>query len=169
MNCRNRAGLSCPSDIQAESWFHHAVTVDLLTTGIDVPEICNIVFLRRINSRILYDQMIGRATRLCDEIGKETFRIFDAVQIYDALQNMTAMKPVVVDSKISFTQLTWESVIVVGDDERALVPDQLIAKLQRKKRHLSDSDKAEFETVTGMKPDKFIHKLRRMQHPDVPK
>src|SRR5690606_32466278 len=35
------------------------VTVDLLTTGIDVPSICNLVFLRRVRSRILYDQMIG--------------------------------------------------------------------------------------------------------------
>ena len=52
-----------------------AVTVDLLTTGIDVPEICNVVFLRRVNSRILFDQMLGRATRLCPEIGKEVFRI----------------------------------------------------------------------------------------------
>lgn len=33
-----------------------AVTVDLLTTGVDVPEICNLVFLRRVNSRILFDQ-----------------------------------------------------------------------------------------------------------------
>ena len=63
-----------------------AVTVDLLTTGVDVPEICNLVFLRRVNSRILFDQMLGRATRLCEEIGKETFRIFDAVKIYEALQ-----------------------------------------------------------------------------------
>jgi type I restriction enzyme R subunit len=53
------------------------VTVDLLTTGIDVPAITNLVFVRRVNSRILYDQMIGRATRRCDEIGKEYFRIFD--------------------------------------------------------------------------------------------
>ena len=58
-----------------------AVTVDLLTTGIDVPEICNLVFLRSVNSRILFDQMLGRATRLCDEIEKETFRVFDAVGI----------------------------------------------------------------------------------------
>jgi type I restriction enzyme R subunit len=36
-----------------------AVTVDLLTTGVDVPEICNLVFLRRVNSRILFDQMLG--------------------------------------------------------------------------------------------------------------
>ena len=36
-----------------------AVTVDLLTTGIDVPKIANLVFLRRVNSRILYEQMLG--------------------------------------------------------------------------------------------------------------
>ena len=41
-----------------------AVTVDLLTTGIDVPKICNLIFLRKVKSRILYEQMIGRATRL---------------------------------------------------------------------------------------------------------
>jgi type I restriction enzyme R subunit len=58
-----------------------AVTVDLLTTGIDVPSITNLVFLRRVNSRILYEQMLGRATRLCPEIAKETFRIFDAVDL----------------------------------------------------------------------------------------
>ena len=40
-----------------------AITVDLLTTGIDVPKIENLVFLRRVNSRILYEQMLGRATR----------------------------------------------------------------------------------------------------------
>ena len=82
-----------------------AVTVDLLTTGVDVPQICNLVFLRRVNSRILFDQMLGRATRLCDEIEKETFRIFDAVRIYEALEQLTAMKPVVIDPAISFTQL----------------------------------------------------------------
>ena len=53
-----------------------AVTVDLLTTGVDVPEICNLVFLRQVNSRILFDQMLGRATRLCDFDGeaKDSFR-----------------------------------------------------------------------------------------------
>ena len=37
-----------------------------------------------MNSRILYEQMIGRATRQCPEIGKEVFRIFDAVDLYVA-------------------------------------------------------------------------------------
>ncbi|MDX1253586.1 MAG: type I restriction-modification system endonuclease, partial [Gammaproteobacteria bacterium] len=139
-----------------------AVTVDLLTTGIDVPEICNLVFLRQVNSRILFDQMLGRATRLCDEIGKETFRVFDAVQIFAALKNMTAMQPVVVDPKISFTQLAQELTTVTDDAARTLVRDQFVAKLQRKKRHLSEKAAQDFETRAGMPPDAFIQKLRAM-------
>ncbi len=139
-----------------------AVTVDLLTTGIDVPEICNLVFLRRVNSRILFDQMLGRATRLCDEIGKETFRIFDAVRIYEALQAITAMKPVVKDPSISFTQLAAELARVTTDDERTLVRDQFVAKLHRKRRHLSDDAARDFEASAGMAPDAFIQKLRAL-------
>jgi type I restriction enzyme, R subunit len=144
-----------------------AVTVDLLTTGIDVPEICNLVFLRRINSRILYDQMLGRATRLCPEIGKETFRVFDAVQLYDALEKVTAMKPVVVNPQISFGQLAAEMQTVDSDEARALVRDQFVAKLQRKKHHLSEGSLADFETVAGMPPDDFIRELRQMSLANV--
>ena len=78
-----------------------AVTVDLLTTGIDVPPICNVVFLRRVRSRILFEQMLGRATRRCDEIGKTVFRIYDPVDIYAALQDVSAMKPLVKDPGIT--------------------------------------------------------------------
>ncbi|MDP2829096.1 MAG: type I restriction-modification enzyme R subunit C-terminal domain-containing protein [Sulfuricellaceae bacterium] len=144
-----------------------AVTVDLLTTGVDVPEICNLVFLRRVNSRILFDQMLGRATRLCDEIEKEAFRVFDAVQIFEALQNMTAMQPVVVNPKISFSQLANELATVTDDESRDLVRDQFLAKLQRKKRHLSEKSAQDFEIKAGMSPDAFIQKLRAMPLSDV--
>jgi type I restriction enzyme R subunit len=144
-----------------------AVTVDLLTTGIDVPEICNLVFLRRVNSRILFDQMLGRATRLCDYVGKETFRIFDAVRIYEALQGLTEMHPVVANPDISFTQLAGELARVVGDEERMFVRDQLVAKLQRKKRRLSETNARDFETVAGMPPDAFISKLRAMSPQEI--
>jgi type I restriction enzyme R subunit len=148
-----------------------AVTVDLLTTGIDVPEICNLVFLRRVNSRILFDQMLGRATRLCPDIDgdgdKETFRVFDAVQIFEALQGMTAMQPVVVNPGISFTQLVKELATVTDDDARALVRDQFMAKLQRKKRHLGNEATRDFEVRAGMPPDAFIQKLRKMPLAEV--
>ncbi len=85
-----------------------AITVDLLTTGIDVPPICNLVFLRRVRSRILFEQMLGRATRRCDEIGKTVFKIFDPVDIYAALQDVSAMKPLVKDPNITLDQLLQE-------------------------------------------------------------
>ena len=54
-----------------------AVTVDLLTTGFDAPDVRNIVFARPVKSAILYKQMKGRGTRLCEDIGKRYFTIFD--------------------------------------------------------------------------------------------
>jgi type I restriction enzyme R subunit len=54
-----------------------AVTVDLLTTGFDAPDVKNIVFVRPLRSAILYKQMKGRGTRLCDDINKRYFTIFD--------------------------------------------------------------------------------------------
>lgn len=85
-----------------------AITVDLLTTGIDVPRICNLVFLRRIRSRILYEQMLGRATRRCDEIGKTVFMIYDPVDIYATLENVTSMKPLVKNPNVTLEQLAEE-------------------------------------------------------------
>jgi type I restriction enzyme R subunit len=144
-----------------------AVTVDLLTTGIDVPKICNLVFLRRVSSRILFDQMLGRATRLCDEIGKESFRIFDAVRIYEALEKVTAMQPVVVNPTLSFKQLAEEMATARTDEERALIRDQIVAKLQRKKRHLTEGQLQDFEATAGMPPDAFLRQLRTMSLQDV--
>ena len=127
-----------------------AVTVDLLSTGIDVPRIANLVFLRRVRSRILYEQMIGRATRLCPEIGKERFRIFDAVDLYSAIKDVTDMKPVVVNPLVTFEQLVKE--IVEGKEEefRRLSLEEFRAKLQRKKRAFKGEAEEQFETAAGM-------------------
>ncbi|MBD2206881.1 DEAD/DEAH box helicase family protein [Calothrix sp. FACHB-1219] len=54
-----------------------AVTVDLLTTGFDAPDVKNIVFARPLKSSILYKQMKGRGTRLCEDIDKRYFTLFD--------------------------------------------------------------------------------------------
>jgi len=97
-----------------------AITVDLLTTGIDVPKICHLVFLRRVRSRILYEQMIGRATRRCDEIGKTEFKIYDPVDIYAALEDVNTMKPLVKNPDITLAQLLDEL-----DNLEAAVADAL--------------------------------------------
>lgn len=142
-----------------------AVTVDLLTTGIDVPEIVNIVFMRRVRSRILYEQMLGRATRLAPEIGKETFRIYDPVDLYAALEPVTNMKPVVTQPSITFEQLVEELQRVTEPDAQKLVLDQLVAKLQRKAKKLKESDG--FETLAGMPPAQLLDQLRRQGPADA--
>ena len=59
-----------------------AISVDMLDTGIDVPEIVNLVFAKPIRSQVKFEQMIGRGTRLCRDLlgagkNKTHFRIFD--------------------------------------------------------------------------------------------
>lgn len=61
---------------------HIAVSVDMLDTGIDVPEVANLVFFKPVYSKIKFWQMIGRGTRLCPgllgpEDDKPDFRVFD--------------------------------------------------------------------------------------------
>ena len=59
-----------------------AVSVDMLDTGIDIPEILNLVFFKKVKSYAKFWQMIGRGTRLCPNLlgegmDKERFLIFD--------------------------------------------------------------------------------------------
>lgn len=59
-----------------------AVSVDMLDTGVDAPDVLNLVFFKPVYSRIKYIQMVGRGTRLCEEIfadgsDKKEFYIFD--------------------------------------------------------------------------------------------
>ncbi|WP_426991835.1 type I restriction-modification system endonuclease [Methylomonas sp. CM2] len=139
-----------------------AVTVDLLTTGVDVPKICNLVFLRRVNSRILFEQMLGRATRLCPEIGKGPFRIYDAVDIYKQLEKVSTMKPVVTNVDIRFSDLEAEMRQTTAPDLQDLARKQFIAKLQVKKQFLTDEQADQFETIVGQSPAEFAKQLKTM-------
>jgi type I restriction enzyme R subunit len=144
-----------------------AVTVDLLTTGVDVPKITNLVFLRRVNSRILYEQMLGRATRLCPEIGKETFRIFDAVDLYAKLQNLTEMKPVASDPKLTLAQLLEELVRIDDEEHRANVRDQIIVKLRGRLKRLPQEARARFELEAGETPEDTLDRFRKGSPADL--
>lgn len=64
---------------------HIAISVDMLDTGIDVPEVVNLVFFKLVRSKTKFWQMIGRGTRLCKDLfgpgqDKESFYIFDYCQ-----------------------------------------------------------------------------------------
>jgi len=61
---------------------HIAISVDMLDTGVDVPQIVNLVFFKPVRSKTKFWQMIGRGTRLCPDLfgparDKEFFTIFD--------------------------------------------------------------------------------------------
>lgn len=71
---------------------HIAVSVDMLDTGIDVPEVCNLVFFKAVRSRSKFWQMIGRGTRLCKNLfgpgdDKTHFVIFDFCENFEFFGN----------------------------------------------------------------------------------
>ncbi|HFS5848298.1 TPA: helicase-related protein, partial [Klebsiella pneumoniae] len=165
-----------------------AITVDLLTTGIDVPPITHLVFLRRVKSRILYEQMIGRATRRCDEIGKTVFWIHDPVDLYATLQDVNTMKPLVKNAGVSIEQLVEElandevlatALNTPGDSAMETQADSLLNQLSQKvmrvlRKAESKADRQpevreklnELEALWGVEPKNLhqhLHKIGPQQ------
>lgn len=82
---------------------HIVVTVDMLSTGVDIPSIEKILFLRPVKSRILFEQMLGRGTRLCSNFPnglgtppKTHFTVFDCFDgtLLEAFKNSTGITQV---------------------------------------------------------------------------
>jgi type I restriction enzyme R subunit len=161
-----------------------AITVDLLTTGIDVPKICNLVFMRRVRSRILYEQMKGRATRRCDDIGKTVFRIYDPVDLYASLEAVDTMKPLVKNPNISLEQLVSELTSGASHDAPGSQDDnshahdvldqlsQRVMRILRKAQHKAEDKPTlkkkldELQDVWGVEPaqlHKHLHDLGPQQ------
>lgn len=67
-----------------------AVTVDLLSTGVDIRPLEFIVLIRPLKSRILFEQILGRGTRLCEEIGKTHFTIIDCLGVLEYFRDASA-------------------------------------------------------------------------------
>lgn len=135
-----------------------AVTVDLLTTGIDVLAICNLVFMRKINSRILFEQMLGRATRPCPEIGKTHFNIFDAVRVYEDLDDTSNMKSVSVNKSM---EELLEDLFRPGETSKQPIKDCILARLQRKSNNLTEKQKYDVSDQLGGKTVKvYVKELK---------
>lgn len=158
-----------------------AITVDLLTTGVDVPSICHLVFLRRVTSRVLYEQMIGRATRRCDKIGKTVFKIYDPVDLYATLEEVSTMKPLVKDPNITLAQLIGElqdpatHAPLKGNPDRSHAEDVLDEIAQKVMRILRKAEKKaedrpgirkkldELEKSIGVPPGKLHTYLQELK------
>jgi type I restriction enzyme R subunit len=76
--CTAAGGKDYLAELKGASHSHYlACTVDLLTTGVDVPAVRNIVFFKYVNSPISFYQMVGRGTRIDPATGKLMFRVYD--------------------------------------------------------------------------------------------
>lgn len=151
-----------------------AVTVDLLTTGIDVPQITTLVFMRRVKSRILFEQMLGRATRPCSAIHKTHFEIYDPVGVYEALEPVTAMRPVSANPKTTIEQLIEGLDYVENDSVAKAQIDRIIAKIQRKIHAMSNqrivgysSWNDAIEQKAGISLEDFIRDLKGLPPQDA--
>jgi type I restriction enzyme R subunit len=81
-------------DLRASSRSHFiATTVDLLTTGVDVPCVRNIVFFRYLKSPISFYQMVGRGTRIDAPTGKLMFRVYDYTDVTRLFGESFVTKP----------------------------------------------------------------------------
>ena len=131
---------------------HIAVSVDMLDTGIDVPEIVNLVFYKPIRSSAKFWQMIGRGTRLCKNLfgpeqDKEHFIIFDFCENFEFFGN----KPKGLDPKRtkSITERLFEQRLKItfllnkkGDEPSLVYAEEL-------KTHL-------FKQVEILEEDSFL-------------
>jgi type I restriction enzyme R subunit len=121
-----------------------AVSVDMLDTGIDVPEVCNLVFFKPVRSSVKFWQMIGRGTRLCKDLfalhqDKKEFIIFDFCENYEFFN--TQPKGVEGKSSKSLSQRLFElrlrlAFVLLAQEETDLkaygqsIIDQLIKQTQ---------------------------------------
>ncbi len=146
-----------------EKYPNIVVTVDLLTTGIDVPEISSLVFLRRVKSRILFEQMMGRATRLCPRIGKTHFEIYDPIGVYESLEPVNTMKPVVANPSTTFADLIDGLTTLPTEKQIENQIDMIMVKIQRKRRNLTEESMEHFIDLSGgLDPAEFIDRIKGM-------
>lgn len=95
-----------------------AISVDMLDTGIDIPDILNLVFARPVKSPVKFWQMIGRGTRLCEGLfgsgkGKTVFRIFDHWANFERFE--TGYRPAEPTQSKSTMQLVFEERLTLAE------------------------------------------------------
>lgn len=150
-----------------------AISVDMMDTGIDVPEVVNLVFAKPVKSPVKFWQMIGRGTRLCPDLfgpgeDKTVFRIFDhwgnferfetGYQPAEPTQSKSTLQ-VLFEERLALCQTALDKseigafdtmIKLVGDDIRDLDEKSIsIREKWREIRNVLDGDRLErFEPVT---------------------
>lgn len=142
---------------------HIAISVDMLDTGIDVPEVVNLVFFKPVRSKTKFWQMIGRGTRLCKDLfgpGKDKafFYIFDWCRNFEFFNE----NPDAADGAVgeSLTKRLFEArVAVIGQIDAAVLPDDEKGRAVVEMR--SGLATGLRDEVRGMSADNFLVRPHR--------
>jgi len=120
------------------------VTVDMLSTGVDIPSLEFIVFMRPVKSRILWVQMLGRGTRKCDAINKEKFTIFDCFDgtLIEYFKNTTDFEVQLPEKEPISIQQVIEN--IYQNIDRDYFVKVLVKRLHRIDRTMSGDAREEF-------------------------
>lgn len=124
-----------------------AVTVDLLSTGVDIPALENIVLMRPIKSRILFEQILGRGTRRCDPINKTHFTVFDAAGVLEYFSSASAFT----DAPPNKPTRKPAEIIndIYNNHDREYNMRVLVRRLQRMAKNISGEGRGLFKQFTG--------------------
>ena len=144
-----------------------AISVDMLDTGIDVPEVLNLVFFKAVRSKVKFLQMIGRGTRLCPELfgpgqDKTEFLIFDFCGNFEYFNEHPGGARSAVGEPLTRKlfkhrlELLVQLPVRAGDDVRELSPGE--DELATLRQDLADELHGE---VAAMNPDNFIVRPQR--------
>jgi len=119
-----------------------AVTVDMLTTGVDIPKLENLLFIRPVTSRILFEQMVGRGTRKCEEINKTHFTIFDSFRVLDYFRNASVFTSEPPSKPTRGIRDIVEA--IYGNQDREYNIRVLVKRLQRIAKNVSAEGREQF-------------------------
>mgnify|MGYP000992378734 CR=1 FL=1 len=119
------------------------VSVDMLSTGVDIPSLEFIVFLRPVKSRILWEQMLGRGTRLCTDINKEKFTVFDCFDgtLIEYFKNVTNFDDLTADP-IPVTEIIRR---INDNEDRDHNVNVFVKRLRRIEKRINSEGRKEFE------------------------
>ncbi|MEZ8028123.1 DEAD/DEAH box helicase family protein [Enterovibrio norvegicus] len=146
-----------------------AISVDMLDTGIDVPEVVNLVFFKVVRSKVKFTQMIGRGTRLCEKLfgpddDKKTFKVFDYCQNFEYFDANPEGLPTSVVKPV--TQQVFEKRVLLSTVINSKLSDEVF-----RERNPEDCERyAELNRyqldmlhhlVAGMNLDNFIVRPKR--------
>jgi type I restriction enzyme R subunit len=120
------------------------VTVDMLSTGVDIPCLEFIVFLRPVKSRILWVQMLGRGTRRCPDINKGNFTIFDCFDgtLIEYFKDTTDFKIELPEKEPIALQQVIEN--IYQNVDRSYFTKVLVQRLRRIDRNMSGEARGKF-------------------------